>query len=469
MFPGDNLEVITIADIRVYTLNGLPPEVVAVAFAKSSRSPEAFDKIAKELTDESSSRFHEKWVVGYGHSSVAEHAVLSMAMENVSMLATKVIEDNRLASYTEKSTRYQVFDKTKYHKPRNLMSSDLGKIYEETADHIFDKYQELIDRIIPFLEKKYPKGETPDKLYEIQIKNRALDNIRYMLPISTQTNLGMTANARCLEHAAIKLLSHPLLEMQDIGKAIKEAAVRVTPTLIKYVEQNEYIMGTQRSLNETKIDLPKVEPVDQNIITLEEYDEDAVEKVIAGIIYRSCHNSYKEIKDYVKKMSEGDKVAILDKVFENLRKFDTPIRELEHTFYTFDILMDYGAFRDIQRHRMVTQTNQDMTIAHGFSIPPEVVEAGLEDDYMKVMVKAAQTYQLIHKKFPDEAAYIIPMGYRKRLLFKCNLREAYHFIRLRSGKMGHTSYRRIAQQMYDLRKEKHPLLGKYLVVDKEGY
>ncbi len=450
---------------RIYSLNGLPPETVAVAFAKSSRSPEPFDEIAEELSEEKSSKFHEKWVVGYGHSSVAEHAVLSLAMENVSILATKIIEDNRLASYTEKSTRYQVFDKTKYYKPKKLMDSDLGKLYEETSDFLFDSYEEMIEKILPFLKKKYPQEDQPDSLYAIQMKNKALDNIRYVLPVSTLTNLGMTVNARALEHAAVKLLSSPLEEMQGIGEEIKEAAIKVTPTLIKYVKPNPYLKCAAEKISKHESITPKENP-GKNQVELVEFDKDAEEKVIAGILYRCSSAPYNEIKDAVKKMTGIEKEKVIDDALSGMEKFDWPIRELEHTFYTFDILMDYGAFRDIQRHRMVTQTNQAVTVLHGYSVPEEVVEAGLKDTYEECMKKAEKAFDTLKKEFPDEAAYIVPMAYRKRTLFKCNLRELYHFIKLRSGKMGHISYRRIAQQMYELVKEKHTMLAKYITVDR---
>src|SRR3989344_6058575 len=210
---------------RIYALTGLPPEVVAVAFAKCSRSPEPFDKIAKEINEDKSRKFHEKWVVGYGHSSVAEHAVLSLAIENISILATKVIEDNRLASYTEKSSRYQLFDKENYYKPEKIMGSKLAKLYEDTCDFILDVYSDIAPKLIEFFKRKFPYEN------DIEIKNKALDCARYLLPVSVLTNLGITINARNLENAITKLLTHPLKEMQNIGKELKEAAIKITPTL----------------------------------------------------------------------------------------------------------------------------------------------------------------------------------------------------------------------------------------------
>jgi len=453
---------------RVYTLNGLPPEVISVAFAKCSRSPEPFDVIAAELNADKSRQFHEKWVVGYGHSSVAEHAVLSLAVENVSILATKVIEDNRLASYTEKSTRYQVYDKTRYFKPKNLMQSDLGRLYEETVDFLMDKYQEFIPMMAAFLKKKYPKApEIPGNLYEIQIKNKVLDNIRYVLPVSVLTNLGMTVNARQLEHAIVKLLSHPLEEMKEIGEDVKKAALSITPTLVKHTNPNNYFIETDKVLEGFAFEKTNdLKPDNKGGAFLVEWDSEAEDKLVAALLYRYSKHSYAQVKRLVNSLSVDDKERIIDESLSRREKFDAPLREFEHIFYTFDILMDYGAFRDIQRHRMCTQSNQDFTVENGYSITDEVIEAGLDKEYKLCMDKVVKAYKEIVKQFPKEAQYVIPLAFKKRTLFTMNLRELHHFIKLRSGKMGHISYRRIAQQMFDCIAEKHPLLAKYIMVDK---
>ena len=445
---------------RIYVLTGLPPEVVAVAFAKCSRSPEQLDRIAKELNEDKSRKFHEKWVVGYGHSSIAEHAVLSIAIENVSILATKVIEDNRLASFTEKSTRYQVFDKNRYYKPKKIMNSKFNRLYEESCDFILDSYANSIPIVTKFLEKKY----TNEK--EIEIKNRTLDNLRYLLPVAVLTNLGMTINARNLEHAIVKLLTHPLQEMQEIGKEIKEAALKITPTLIKYVKFNEYSAETMKALEKfsDKIKTEKIE--EKEGVSLVEYDKDAENKLVASLLYRFSQLPYNEIKKKVNNLNKEEKEKIIDEALKRLTKFDRPLRELEHVYYTFDVLMDYGSFRDIQRHRMCTQTNQEFTIKHGYNIPDEIIEAGLKDKFIECMEKAKKAYKEIVKEFPKEAQYIIPLAFNKRLLITMNLRELFHFIKLRSAKQGHISYRKIAQQMYKLIKEKQPLVAKYIEVDE---
>lgn len=442
---------------RIYTLNSLPPEVVAVTFAKCSRSPDPFDKIAKELNEDKSRKFHEKWVVGYGHSSVAEHAVLNIAMENISIVATKVIEDNRLASYTEKSTRYQQFDKTRYYKPE--LNPELEKLYTQTMDFILDKYTALIPKMTEFIRKKYPQ------LAEIEIKNKVCDNLRTLLPVSVLTNLGMTINARNLEHAIVKLLTHPLKEMKEIGYELKHAALRTTPTLVKYTEYNKYLGETTKELEEETKQILTEYPDSTEPVILAEYDKDAEDKILAALLYRFSNLPYETVKLKVKSMKDEEKQELIKKSLQKLGKFDSPLREFEHAYYTFDILIDYGAFRDIQRHRIVTQTNQDFTPIYGFDIPKEVEEAGLDKDFVECMKNAKNAYRIISDEFPKEAQYVLPMAFKKRLLFKANLRELFHFIKLRSAKQGHESYRKIAQQMYRELKRVHPTLASFIDVD----
>ncbi|MBI5731838.1 MAG: FAD-dependent thymidylate synthase [Candidatus Magasanikbacteria bacterium] len=450
----------------VYSLDHLKPEVVAVAFAKCSRSPESFANIAQELTEEKSADFHEKWVVGYGHSSVAEHATLHLAIENVSILATKVIEDNRLASFTEKSTRYQVFDKTKYYKPANILTSPLEKEYQKTMDRVFDAYAALAEPLKNFIIKKYPKKEEEtERVYNAVIKARVCDNIRYLLPAATLTNLGMTANARTFEHAVVKLLSHPLEEMRAIGREIKNCALTITPTLIKFANANEYLSQTPKELASLAQNLLPPTPEPSPAVEIVDYDKEAENKLTAALLYRHSVLPFKQILAEVKKMPPCQKEQVIETALKNRAQFDAPLRELEHIYYTFDILMDYGAFRDIQRHRLCTQTNQNITVIHGYSTPEEIIEAGLAKPFQESLERGAKLYQKLYPEFPAEAQYAVPLAFRKRTLFTWNLRELHHFISLRSGKKGHISYRRIAQACWQKLNEIQPLLAKYIKVD----
>ncbi len=450
---------------RIYTLRGYPPEVVAVAFAKCSRSPEPFDAIASELSEDTSRKFHEKWIVGYGHSSVAEHAVLSIAVEGVSILATKVIEDNRLASYTEKSTRYQVFDKNTYYKPRKIMESSLAKEYTEAADSIMDAYQRLVPLMLEHFRKTVPRNGAAEKLHEMRLKNMALDACRYLLPVSVQTNLGMTVNARQLEHAITKLLSHPLEEMNNIGMEIRQAALGVTPTLVKYTEFNNYLDRTHRLLRRAGM-LPDKPKKKGSAVVLAEYERDALDRIVSALIYRGSHMPYSAAKNKVRRMSMQEKESFIDRILAGRGKFDRVPREFELAGYTFDIMMDYGAFRDIQRHRMATQVSQELTARHGYLVPEAVGKAGLADDFTSCMDSARDAYEKLAGRFPDEAQYIVPLGFKKRLLFACNLRELFHIIPLRTGKTAHASYREVAQKMHQCLMQKAPALARHIVCHK---
>lgn len=454
---------------RIYTLpNNLMPEVKAVTFAKCSRSAESFDKIAAELTEEKSSEFNEKWVVGFGHSSIAEHAVISLAIENVSNIATKIIEDSRLASFTEKSSRYQIFNKDKLYMPENVMNSELKEIYLDTVNSLMDEYEKMTQPMMDFVAKKYPRPEDQDeKLYKMILKARACDNLRYLLPTATLTNLGMTINTRELENLIKKLLSHPLQEMQDIGKEMKENAMTAVPTLIKFADKNAYIFETKEQLKKVADEVLGSQAGDNQAVTIVDYDKNAEDKLVASILYPYSNLSYKEIAEKVDGMSQEKKAEIIDETLKRRDKFDAPLRELEHVYYTFDILMDYGAFRDVQRHRMCTQSNQPVTVVHGYDLPPEIREAGFEEEFKKVVEKAVEAYNKIYEKFPEEAQYVVPFCFRKRVLITWNLRELHHFISLRSGKKGHASYRRIAQECWRKLNNIQPLLAKYIKVDMD--
>lgn len=457
-------------DLNIYLLKDMPPEVKAVTFAKCSRSPESFSDIARELTADKSKEFHEKWVVGYGHSSVAEHAVLSIAMENVSILATKIIEDNRLASFTEKSTRYQIFNRDKYYIPENILKDEeYKKIYIETQNFLFDTYEKLSEKMIEYMTSKIKHEEgIPENQYKAMVKSKACDEIRFLLTPATLTNMGMTINARNLEHAITKMLSHPLTEIQKIGSTLKQIGQEEVPTLLKYANANTYISETNKKFNIiSQFVLQECSNPDETDVSIVEYDKDAEEKLITALLYKYSTLSYTQIKEQVKNMSFEHKIKIINEALNQRGQHDQPLRELEHIYYTFDILVDYGAFRDIQRHRMVTQTNQKLTSDLGFMTPPLIIEAGFEKEFNECIEKAKISYNKFTEKYPNEAEYLLPFAFKKRVLMTWNLRELYHFISLRSGKMGHYSYRKIAQNCYKELEKIHPLLAKYIRVNLE--
>src|SRR5581483_5589580 len=277
-------------DRQIYLLSPkeLSPETIAVAFAKTSRSPESFREIAQGLTDEKSAQFHEKWVVGYGHASVAEHAVLHIAFENVSRLAIESIESNRLASYTEKSTRYQKWGPDDFFIPSELDGHPLRDEYIETCRLLFGTYGRSLDPVRTLVLGRAQRRENEsDEALDRRVRSQYVDVCRFLLPAASLANVGMTANARVLENVIRKMLSHELAEVREIGEQVKSVARSEVPTLVKYADVVPYLV-------EAPLRLPpfseKMEGVPRRgggeWCELIAYDKDGENKILAAALYR---------------------------------------------------------------------------------------------------------------------------------------------------------------------------------------
>ena len=486
---------VTNVDRPIYALKNLPEEVIAVLFAYYSRSQETLRRnLLKliqdrdidverrlaaavseeaELTDakEKARQFHEKWVVGYGHASVAEHAVVHLAVEDVSIIATKVIEDTRLASYTEKSTRYVLFDDDRFCRAPRLMPSPYASLYEDTVRYLLKTYVTLAPQVIEHIKAEVPRraGQS-ERAYDAACRAKACDILRYLIPAATLTNLGMTINARALEHLLTKLFSHPLEEARQIGTLMKREAAKIVPTLLKHADYNAYRAETAHIMRQLSAEVcGDAVSVEAPAVALVRYPQDTAEQLTAAIVYGYTQLPWTQVIDHVRKLSEAQRERIIDAYLSRRGPHDQPLRALEHLSYTFDVLLDYGAFRDIQRHRMATQTRQDLSIDHGYSMPREIVASGLRDTFAACMTRAADAYTRIVRDFPMEASYVLPLAYRLRVLITWNLRELFHFIQLRSAKQGHASYRNIARQVYREIERVQPLLARYIRVDLEDH
>ena len=440
----------------------LSPETIAVTFAKTSRSPKPFDEIASELTDERSAQFHEKWVVGYGHASVAEHAVLHLALENVSRLAIETIEGNRLASYTEKSSRYQQWDEDAFYVPDEILGSSLETPYNETCKALFKAYQESIPKVEGWLKSEKPKqSEESVRAFQRRIMGEVIDNCRFFLPAASLANVGVTMNARSLEYAICKMLSSPLREVQDIGEKLREVGQAEAPTLVKYAACNKYMVSTRQKMSDIAERIP--EQKSNDTFHLVDWDKTGEEKILAAVLYRFDQaRDYKSCLDYVANLSKAQRKKLAEDLMSDRGKFDQPLREFEYAQMTFEVLMDQGAYFEFKRHRMMTQTMKRLSPEDGFAIPKAITEAGYGDEYIAVMDRAADIYAQIAELNPAASSYIIPNGYNRRVLCTMNLREFYNFYRLRSAENAHFSIRRISQRMAEKIEEIYPTLAQYL-------
>jgi len=455
-------------EIYLLSPRSLSPETIAVAFAKTSRSPESFRAIAAQLSDEKSAQFHEKWVVGYGHASVAEHAVLHIAFENVSRLAIESIEGNRLASYTEKSTRYQKWGSDDFTIPPELEAHPLCNEYVETIRFLFKTYADSLDPVRSLILERFPRRENEkDEAWDRRIRSKYVDVCRFILPAASLANVGMTANARVLENMIRKMLSHELAEVRQIGEKVKEVALGETPTLVKYADAVPYLVNTITEFNSR--DTISRAPTENKWCSLIDYDKEGEKKVLTAVLYRFGEMSYADAFASVQSLDQGEEAKLAESLLGRLGKFDIPLRELEYATYTFDLVMDQGAYAEFKRHRMMTQTPQRLTTRLGYATPRLITEAGFESQYEAAMQSAARMYEKLYQFGPNVAQYVVPNGFNRRVLAEFNLREAFAFCQLRSAANAHFSIRRIAQRIYEEIASVHPLLAKHMKLHDETW
>jgi thymidylate synthase ThyX len=451
-------------DRHIYLLSPkeLSPETIAVTFAKTSRSAQSFREIASELSDEKSAQFHEKWVVGYGHASVAEHAILHVAIENVSRLAIETIESNRLASYTEKSTRYQKWDPEAFHIPPELKGHALLPLYRETCGALFDAYKRSLEAVKRLVAQEIPlhPGES-EVNWDRRVRSQYVDVCRFLLPASSLANVGLTANARVLEHAIQKMLSSPLQEVREVGEEVRRAARAEVPTLVKYAERQPYLVQVDREMRHATSQVETSEPF-AGWCRLVAWDAEGENRILAASLYRYGQADYSACLAHVERLTADARLELAHSLLAGLQEHDQPLREFEHTSYSFDVLMDQGAFFEVKRHRMMTQTFQGLTARLGYAVPRRMAEAGFEGEYRAAMDAAGEAYEKLAAWNPDIAAYVVPNGYNRRVLLTMNLREAYHFCSIRAGKKAHFSVRRVALRIASEIFRRHPALAAFM-------
>ena len=449
---------------RIYLLEPqkLSPETIAVTFAKTSRSPLSFAEIAEELTNEKSAEFHEKWVVGYGHSSVAEHAVLHIALENISRLAVETIEGNRLASYTEKSTRYQEWSAEDFFIPEELANHALRDTYTHVCKSLFQTYLDSLPVVKALITKENPQqpGESSAR-YESRIRSQYIDSCRYLLPAASMANVGVSINARALEHALCKMLSHPLLEVQALGEEIKAVAQAEAPTLVKYAACNPHWQSAAANLT-TAAGAVTAAPETRDWCQLVQFDEKSEMRVLAAALYRHGGLSFNDCLTHVQAISVEDRLRLSDILMGSLTRHDIPPRELEYAQFTVDLVLDQGAYFELKRHRMMTQTPQALTTDLGYAIPRDIERAGFLHPYQAAMETAREAYNTLADFNPHLASYVVPNAFNRRVLLTFNLRSADHLINLRSAENAHYAMRRAAYRIAEQIQTVTPLLGKYL-------
>lgn len=408
-----------------------------------------------------------------------------LACEGISNIAAKALEDSRLGiSPLEKSTRYVPFNRKlngryRYYREPAIMASPHATAYETTLDHLFDTYTALIDPLLGWIKRVTPQDpSTSERAYNSATRAKALDLLRGLLPMATLTNVGLFGNGRAFEYLLVKLAASPHGEVRTLGGAMQQELDQMIPSFVKRAKtergQNyaRYLSTNRdRSQHLAQQLCGQQQPASPVTVQLVESDPAAEAKVVAAILYPHTDLTLEQLQTIVTELSSGEKEAIIQTyIGDRGSRFDRPGRAFEETYYTFDILADLGAYRDLHRHRVLTQERQPYTVNHGYVVPPELVAANLADPYHQALVAAAETFTQIHPDLPTAAQYGVPFAYRVRWRMKLNLREVYHFVELRSGRQGHASYREIAQEMYRQIQQVHPtLVAQMHYVDLHDY
>jgi thymidylate synthase ThyX len=470
----------TALDGPVFALVNLPEVVKGALFARYSRSTKSLRRLFLDEFLESGSpsvaapsvgvtraeQLYERVLTDYGDDSVAQLGGVHLACEGASNILTKVLEWGRLMAYLEQSTRYVPYTdrpdgRFKYHVPAELDGHPLRARYTETLDRAFETYARWLDPLREYWSARVPRppGES-DGVYRATIRAKALDSLRGLLPAATRSNVGIFGTAQGYEALLLRMRAHPLREVQDYAELMLTELRKVIPAFLRRLERPERGGVWSRYLAETRARtagaaaclLDGIEPEPRAEVTLTDFDPDGETKVIAAALYAACDLPDDQLLAIARKLGPEERRRVLEAYVgprENRRH--KPGRAFERTAYRFDILGDYGAFRDLQRHRLLTLEWQPLSTRHGHVTPEELEEAGALPDWIRVMEESTALHRALAAAGLGEVApYAVAMAYRVRFYLELNAREAMHMIELRTAPQGHPAYRRICQAMHRL-------------------
>jgi thymidylate synthase ThyX len=496
-YPSDHLTAaerariaphVTDLDAPVFALVNLPETVKGALFARYSRYPGTLrrlflDEFADSLPGQAgrawdgeegrrAAELYERIFVGYGDDSVAQLGGAHVACEWVSNVLTKVLQRPRLAAYLEQSTRYIAYDAPmpgggyRYHRDGRL-----GPEYETAMDSLFGTYAALLPRLLAWIDETFPRADgEPAAARSRAVKAKALDLLRGLLPAASLSHMGIYASGQAYEQLILHLLAHPLPEARDYGGMILDAIKAVMPSFVSRVERpdrgGEWVRHLERRREATErwvarlgLDRRAGEE-DGPYVRLLHVDGDE-DLLLAALLFEEAAVGEREALDAARALAAGERARALgDLVGERRNRRHRPGRGFEALRYRFEVVSDYGAFRDLQRHRMLTVQWQALTPDLGADVPEEVAGAGCGDEYAAALERSRDEYErLAAAGLRDAAPYALCLGYRIRYVLDLDAREAMHLIELRSGREGHPAYRAVAHEMHALIAERHPAVA----------
>ena len=470
-------------DGPVFALVNLPEVVKGALFARYSRSPKSLRRLfLDEFVDEldvagdtsldasvglrRAEQLYARVFSEYGDDSVAQLGGVHLACEQSSNVLTKILERGRLMSYLEQSTRYIPYDSRlpsghyRYHRDQAVLESPLGARYVGEMDRMFDTYAELLPALQSFVGRENPRnGGVSELAHRQAVRARCLDALRGLLPAGSLSNVGIFGSGQSYEQLLLRMRAHPLPEARRYADLILIELRKVIPSFLSRIDRpdrggvwTEYLQARREAMDAAVHELWPVEvPAPGRSVTLTDFDPAGEDKVIVAMCYPYLNLSEEDVARRVSALGPEGRRAILQAyVGDRSNRRHRPGRALECTSYRFDIVADYGAFRDLQRHRMLTVEWQPLGTDLGFEVPPLVEAAGLSDRFLESLERSKSLHDALAPCFPDQSAYAVALAFNIRFVLQLNAREAMHVLELRSGPQGHPAYRRIAQEMHGL-------------------
>lgn len=471
----------------VFALVNLPEVVKGALFARYSRSSKSLRRLFLdefvgdlELAGDASidatigldraDELYQKIFYEFGDDSVAQLGGVHLACEQASNVLTKVLERGRLMSYLEQSTRYLGYDKRlgnghyRFYRDQDVLDSPFGARYVGEMDRMFDTYGELLPTLTEWVAKKYPKTpQDTDFVYRQAIRAKALDAVRGLLPASALSNLGIYASGQAYEALLLRMRADPLPEVREYGQMMLDELVKVIPSFLRRVEVADrgvawtnYLAATKKATRTLVRSFATDDIGDESSgdVRLVSFDPEGERRVLEAIVFGNSAMSHSEAVRCVEKMNDLERAHLIDTyVGDRKNRRHRPGRAFERTEYRFELVTDYGAFRDLQRHRLLTIEWQPLTVDLGYDVPEIIREAGLAARYEESLHRSATFYNDMRDQFPYQSQYVVALAFRIRYTMQMNAREAMHLIELRSGPQGHPSYRRVAHEMARLIRE----------------
>jgi thymidylate synthase ThyX len=473
-------------DGPVFALVNLPETVKGALFARYSRSPKSLRRLfldeflpkggsaplkagatEPDMGVARAEQLYARVFSEYGDDSVAQLGGVHLACEDASNVLTKLVEWGRLMAYLEQSTRYIAYTQQRegrwrYHVPEELDERPaLRARYVTTLDQAFAIYARAIEPMQAHFRARVPKApEDSDAVYRSAIRAKALDTLRGLLPAATQSNVGMYGTGQAYEALLLRLRASPLAEARAYADLVLTELRKVIPAFLTRVDQpnrggtwSKYLAGTREATARLAAEMTTVvDPEPRDEVTLTDFDPDGEVKVVAAALYASTDLPDDQLVAMARKMGREDRLKVLAAYAgDRGNRRHKPGRAFERTSYRFDVLTDYGAFRDLQRHRLLSLEWQPLSTRHGFVEPEAIVEAGAHEDWMRVMEASQELDEALRSAGLDTIApYGVSMAYRVRFYMEVNAREAMHVIELRTAPQGHPAYRRVCQRMHRL-------------------